>query len=158
MPVIKLLSSINAPAERCFDLSRSIDLHLISTRHTGERAIDGTTSGLISLGETVTWRAKHLGIWQTLTSKITEYKSPHFFVDEQVRGAFESFRHEHHFHQKGSVTTMTDIFDYKSPLGLIGKLADTLFLEQYMTNLLYERNRAIKEYAESEKWREVLRG
>ena len=156
MPVITLVSSIKAPADRCFDLSCSIDLHQISTRHTGERAIAGTTSGLIGLGEQVTWRARHFGVWQNLTSAITEYRRPYFFVDEMVRGAFKRFRHEHHFEEANGITRMTDVFDYVSPLGPLGCLADWLFLKKYMQNFLLERNRVIKEYAETEKWQEVL--
>ena len=102
MPSIILETPINAPIERCFDLSRSIDLHTDSMQHTGEKAIAGRTSGLIELGESVTWEAKHFGIRQTLTSKITEFDRPNYFVDEQVSGAFKSFRHEHHFEQQGS--------------------------------------------------------
>ncbi len=101
MPSIIIETLINAPIERCFDLSRSIDLHTDSMKHTGEKAIAGRISGLIELGETVTWEAKHLGIRQTLTSKITEFDNPNYFVDEQVSGAFKSIRHEHRFVQQG---------------------------------------------------------
>lgn len=76
MSVIQLTTIIKAPIERCFDLSRSIDLHMESTSGTGERAIAGRTSGLIEHNELVTWRAKHLGVWQQLSSKITEYEYP----------------------------------------------------------------------------------
>src|ERR1700733_15775427 len=117
MPSIILETPINAPIERCFDLSRSIDLHTDSMQHTGEKAIAGRTSGLIELGESVTWEAKHFGIRQTLTSKITEFNYPNCFVDEQVRGAFKSFRHEHRFVQQDGQTLMTDTFTFKSPLG-----------------------------------------
>jgi hypothetical protein len=78
MPKIELLTEINAPIEKCFDLARSIELHIESTKQTGERAIAGKTSGLIGLNETVTWRAKHFGTWQNLTSKITEYNYPNY--------------------------------------------------------------------------------
>ncbi len=157
MPKIELRTEIKAPVERCFDLSLSIDLHMLSTQHTGEKAIDGTTSGLIGLGESVTWRAKHFGIWQNLTSKITDYQRPDFFVDEMVKGTFKSFRHEHHFKQKDRETTkMIDYFDYQSPLGMLGRLADGLFLKAYMANLLQQRNRLIKEVAESDQWIKIL--
>ena len=150
MPKINLQTEINAPIEKVFDLSRSIELHIQSTKQTGERAIAGRTSGLIELGETVTWRAKHFGIWQTLTSKITQYDHPNLFVDEMVQGAFKSFRHEHHF--TGGVdgcTLMRDVFVFESPMGILGRLADLLFLKRYMTKLLIERNRVIKEVAEA---------
>ena len=124
---------------------------MLSTSETGEKAIAGRASGLIELNETVTWRAKHFGIWQTLTSKITEYNAPYLFVDEMVSGAFRSFRHEHHFEQQAGGTLMKDIFTYQSPLGPIGMLANKLFLTKYMTYFLVQRNKAIKEYAESGK-------
>ncbi len=143
------------PKELAFDLSRNMDLHEISTAKTGEKAIAGVTKGLIGLNESVTWRAKHLGIWQNLTSKITEFNFPNSFVDEMQQGAFKSFRHEHLFEETDGVTLMTDIFEYKSPLGILGKLADWVFLEKYMTQLLQERVLIIKEYAESGKWKEL---
>lgn len=104
--------------------SRSIDLHKLSTAHTGEEAIAGVTSGLIGLGESVTWRARHVGLWLVLSSRITEYDAPSYFTDEMVSGPFKSFRHEHHFKQQDGKTAMTDIFYYRSPLGILGKLAD----------------------------------
>ena len=156
MPRIELQTEIKAKKEIVFDLSRSIDLHKISTEHTNETAIAGKTSGLIELNESVTWRAKHFGIYQKLTSKITEYDRPNYFADEMVRGTFSEFKHEHHFVEFNNGTLMTDVFEYKSPLGILGKIADYLFLEKYMTELLIERNRIVKSYAESDKWKQIL--
>jgi ligand-binding SRPBCC domain-containing protein len=158
VPRIELQTTIKAEIQIVFDLSRSIDLHKISTEHTNETAIAGKTSGLIGLGESVTWRAKHFGIYQKLSSKITEFKSPVYFTDEMVRGAFKEFKHEHHFEDRNGETIMTDYFDYVSPLGRIGKIADKIFLKKYMTELLKTRNQTIKEFAESEKWKIVLDG
>jgi ligand-binding SRPBCC domain-containing protein len=152
MPIIELFTEINAPVKRCFDLARSIDLHLISTKHTGEQAIAGTTTGLINLGETVTWRAKHYFIWQELTSKVVELSSPNFFADEMVKGAFKSFRHEHYFFNSGDKTIMRDVFEFESPLGLLGRLFNLISLKAYMTSLLKQRNEVIRQVAESDQW------
>ncbi len=156
MPIIELHTEIKANIEIVFDLSRSVDLHKISTEHTNEKVVAGKTSGLIGLNESVTWRAKHFGIYQKLTSKITEFDRPHYFADEMVSGAFKKFKHEHHFADLDDGTLMTDIFEYHSPLGLLGRLADKLFLKTYLTALLEKRNRIIKEFAESGNWKEVL--
>ena len=147
---IELSTFIHAPIERCFDLARSIDLHMVSTKQTGEQAIAGRMTGLIELGETVTWRAKHLGVWQTLTSKITQFDFPNSFTDEMVKGAFKSFHHQHLFYSVDEQTVMKDIFIFESPLGMLGKLINFLFLGKYITRLLQERNRVIKKVAESE--------
>jgi ligand-binding SRPBCC domain-containing protein len=156
MPRIEILTKIKANKEIVFDLSRSIDLHKISTEQTNEKAISGKTSGLIELNESVTWRAKHFGIYQNLTSKITKFDRPNYFVDEMQKGAFKQFKHEHSFTELNNDIIMTDIFDYQSPFGILGKLADKLFLKKYMTELLTERNRVIKEFAESDKWKKIL--
>ena len=156
MPRIELQTDIKADKEIVFNLSRSIDLHKISTEKTNETAIAGKTSGLIGLNESVTWRAKHFGIYQKLTSKITDFDQPNYFVDEMVSGAFSKFKHEHFFEESDKGTLMIDIFDYTSPFGILGKIADKLFLENYMTDLLAERNRIVKEFAESDKWKAIL--
>ena len=111
----------------------------------------------MELNDTVTWRAKNLGIYQNLTSKITEFEKPNYFVDEMLKGAFKSFKHRHYFEDLNNGTLMIDIFEYRSPLGFLGKLANKLFLKKYMTSFLIERNNVIKESAESEKWKEILK-
>ena len=157
MPKIELITVIEFDKiEVVFDLIRSIDLHKISTKNSKEEAIAGKTKGLISLNETVTWKAKHLRVTQKLTSKVTDYKFPIFFADEMQKGAFKGFRHEHYLESKDGKVIVKDIFDYKSPFGFLGKVADYLFLKSYMKNFLRERNMVIKEYAESGKWKEVL--
>ncbi|RZK78903.1 MAG: cell division protein [Pedobacter sp.] len=149
MPIIRLETLVNAPLEVVFDLSRNIDLHVVSTAQTNEKAVAGKTTGLIELGEWVTWEAKHLSIVQRLTTKITEMKYPDYFVDEMVSGAFKSFRHEHIFKHKQGGTLMIDVFNYVSPMGILGKAADALFLKTYMSKLLTTRNLVIKQHAEN---------
>lgn len=157
MPIIYLETQIRAPKAIVFDLSRSIDLHKVSTKHTKEEAIAGKTSGLIEMNEFVTWRAKHFGVFQNLTSKITAFDWPNTFTDEMQKGAFKSFSHEHLFTESNGMTLMTDIFEYQSPFGLLGKLADLLFLKKYMTKLLENRNQVVKEFAESDRWKEIFK-
>lgn len=140
-----------------FDLARSIDFQSEAVRSSNERAVAGRTDGLIGLNETVTWYGKHLGVWQHLTTRITDFDPPHFFVDEMEKGAFKSMRHEHYFITIEEGTLMKDIFKYQAPLGILGWLVNKLFLKTYMTNFLKGRNRVLKEYAESGRWRELLR-
>jgi ligand-binding SRPBCC domain-containing protein len=156
MPTIHLTTYVAAPAQRVFDLARSIDLHRKSMAHTGEEAIAGTTSGLIGLNETVTWKAKHLRRVRILKSKIVAMDPPMSFTDEMVDGDFKSFRHEHHFKRIDNGTLLIDIFTYEAPYGSLGRLANRLFLTNYMKSLLETRNKTIKEYAESDKWKFIL--
>lgn len=142
------VTTIVAPIEVVFDLSLDIDAHLASMADSGERAIAGTTSGLIGLGETVTWRARHFGIPFTMTSKITEWDRPHRFVDEQIRGPFQSFHHEHRFDEADSTTVMTDRVRFDAPVGPIGCVVEHLVLGRYLHKLIAERNQYLKAEAE----------
>lgn len=148
MPRIHLSTIIGADIQTVFDLSRNIDLHQKSTSKTHEKAIAGRTSGLIEQGETVTWKAKHLGVYQTLTTKIISMNQPHHFVDVMQKGTFKSMKHQHIFTQEGKNTIMTDIFEFESPFGIIGKAFNVIFLKNYMEKFLKERNQFIKTTAE----------
>ena len=148
MATIILKTSINAPIERCFDLARSIDLHVQSMQSSGEKAIAGKRDGLIGLHESVTWRAKHFGITFEMTNMISKMEYPTLFVDEMVKGPFKKLHHQHQFKIRGSQTEMTDVFEFQAPFGLLGRLVEKIFLKNYMLKLIEKRNKVIKFQAE----------
>lgn len=156
MNKIELSTFIEAPIERCFDLARSIDLHKISVQQTQETAIGGVTSGLIGPNQKVLWQATHLGFRQTMETQISKFTRPFFFTDEMVNGIFKTMIHDHFFYVMNKDTVMVDHFYYEAPLGLIGEAADIIFLKRYLTRLLTQRNETIKQYAETDKWKEIL--
>jgi ligand-binding SRPBCC domain-containing protein len=148
---LHLATDIAAPIERVFELARDLDVHARSMAHTGEQAIAGRTSGRIEMGETVTWRARHFGIWWTLQSRITAVDPPMRFEDVQERGPFAWFRHEHRFEPlAGGGTRMSDHWVHRSPFGPLGWLADRLVIGRHMRHPLETRNAALKREAESE--------
>ena len=151
MPVIRVQTDIAAPPEVCFDLARSVDAHVDSTRATGERAVAGVTSGLLNLGDEVTFRARHFGVTQELTSHITVFDRPRHFRDEMLRGAFRRLVHDHYFEPLPSGTRMIDVFDFTAPFGLIGRAAEALFLTSYLRHFLGTRARILKELAEAKR-------
>lgn len=134
----RLETRTRVPAEELFDASLSIDAHIASMSRSRERAVSGVTSGRIELGESVTWRARHFGVWFTLTSRITDLARPRRFVDEQVRGPFRAFHHEHVFTRDGDDTIMVDTLTIASPVG--GRLAERVILVPYLRRLIRHRN------------------
>ena len=149
MPLIRLETAITAPVERCFDLSLSVDLHRHSVAHTHECPVAGVTSGVMKLGDSVTWAAVHFGIKQQLTSKITAYERPYRFTDEMVEGIFQEMTHLHEFVPQLPGTLMIDLFTFRAPLGILGRVAEVLVLTRYMKGLLLRRNRYLKQVAEA---------
>lgn len=148
MTLIKLSTTINAPIEIVFNLSRSIDFHLKSASKTKEKVIAGRSSGLIEQGETVTWKGKHFGLFLTHKSLISQFDYPNSFTDEMVEGYFKNFKHLHKFHSDGKNTTMEDYLEYRLTLGLLGKFVDHTLIKKHLTNFLTLRNDAIKKKAE----------
>jgi ligand-binding SRPBCC domain-containing protein len=149
MALIELETTIAAPIEVVFDLARDIDFHQRSMTESREIAVDGRTKGRIGLGETVTWRARHLGRTWTLTTRIVEMDPPRSFVDEQAAGPFAWFRHDHQFEPVEGGTRMIDDWRHGLPLGPLGWLADRLIVGRHLRRQLEIRNAALKAEAEA---------
>lgn len=148
MTTIKITTHYFAPIEKVFDINRNIDIHQQSASKTKEIAIAGITSGLINKNETVTWKGKHFGVYLTHQSLISELIFPTYFVDEQLKGKFKSFKHQHFFEQKENYVEVTDILNYETPYGIFGKLFDKLFLKKHLTDFIMKRNAILKNLAE----------
>jgi len=155
MPFIHLTTFIAAPQERVFDLSRSVALHKASMKDHNERIVDGTMSGLMNLNDTVTWTAKHLFKQRRLKIRISKIQRPEYFTDEQEAGDFKLMKHEHYFKPIENGTIMIDQFHFET-VGLMGKLVTKFYLEKYLTQLLKQRNKMIKEVAEGNMWKQYL--
>ncbi|MGH2688228.1 MAG: SRPBCC family protein [Actinomycetota bacterium] len=96
----------------------------------------------------MTWRARHFGVRWRMTSAVTAFAYPAKFVDEQVRGPFARWRHEHRFEDLGGATRVTDVVDYEVPLGPLGRLFDALVLNRYLTGLLERYGAVTREVLE----------
>jgi ligand-binding SRPBCC domain-containing protein len=144
VPDIELRTVIAASAEACFDLSLSVDAHTRSLGRSGERAVAGVTSGVLGGGDCVTWEAHHFGVPFRMTVMVTEYARPWRFVDEQQRGPFRDWWHEHTFEERDGLVLMTDRVRFSSPLWVLGRAVDRLVLTGYMTRLLRTRNASLR--------------
>ena len=148
MTTIKITTTYFAPIEKVFDTNRNIDIHQQSASKTKEVAIAGVTSGLINKNETVTWKGKHFGLYLTHKSLISAMEFPTYFVDEQLKGHFKSFKHQHFFEQKENFVEVTDVLEYETPYGIFGKLLDKILLKKHLTNFILHRNAVLKNLAE----------
>ncbi|MBL0884762.1 SRPBCC family protein [Myceligenerans indicum] len=140
MPHLRFETLVPATTDECFRASLSVDAHTASMAASGERAVAGVTRGVMDLGDTVTWQARHFGLPIRMTSAITALDRPHRFVDEQVSGPFAHWYHEHVFTPVDAGTRMVDTIDFRAPLGPLGAVVDRLVLTRYMTRLIRERN------------------
>jgi ligand-binding SRPBCC domain-containing protein len=148
MTTLTFKTAIHATAETVFNLARDVDFHTLSAQDTGEKAVAGKTSGLLGLGDAVTWRGRHFGLWLTHRSRISAMAYPFSFVDEMEAGHFRSFRHFHRFGQANGQTVMTDVVHYELPMGLIGRIFDRFVLRWHLAGFIGRRNAMLKAAAE----------
>ena len=153
MTTLRVTTRIAAPPAACFDLARSVDAHLASAGRTAERAVSGpggrsVTSGLLSLGDEVTFEARHLGLTRRLTARVTAYDRPAHFRDEQVAGPFAALAHDHQFAPDGDGTVMIDVLRFAAPYGPLGRLAERLVIGSHLRRFLVERGAALRSMAE----------
>ena len=147
MTKFRLETLIEAPIDVVFDLARDIGLHARSMAPTDEHAVAGRTSGRIEQGETVTWRARHFGLWWRLTSRITECTPrPPSPINRKVARSRGSATNT--FRSAPGGTGMADDWQHAAPFGPLGRLVDRLVLGRYMRRLLETRNRVLKAEAE----------
>jgi ligand-binding SRPBCC domain-containing protein len=79
---------------------------------------------------------------------VTDLDRPRRFVDQQVRGPFRRFHHEHVFESGGGGTLMIDRVSLDAPVGLIGRVVERLVLGRYLEQLIETRGRLLKTEAE----------
>ena len=153
MEMIRLATWIDAPAERCFLLSLSIDLRVASGLGSGEEAIEGVTSGLIGEGQTVTFQGRQFGVHGRHTIRMEIVRPYSYFRDVMIDGKFERYEHDHHFAPMDDGTRIRDEvrFSLGWSLGRIGA-------RKRLATCLKRRNALIKQVAESEEWRKYLDG
>jgi len=139
---------IVAPPEVVFDLARDVSVHVESAAFSRERAVaPGRTEGLLELGDIATFEGVHL-LRLRFTVRIVELVRPHRFVDELERSAFRRLRHVHEFEEREGATLMRDTLDWTSPLGLLGRIADALFVTGHMQRFVRRKQLALKKVAE----------
>jgi ligand-binding SRPBCC domain-containing protein len=150
MAGIVVETRIRAPIELCFDLARDVNAHAESAAFSSERVVEpGRTQGLLELGDLVAFEGRHFGIRQRFVAKIIALDRPHCFVDEMVEGSFKWLRHIHEFQDNDGITLMRDILEWEAPLGVVGRLADALFLRRHMQRFVSTKQNNLKRIAEN---------
>ncbi|MDB5326297.1 MAG: cell division protein [Phycisphaerales bacterium] len=148
--VVRVSIDIAAPLERCFDLARDVEAHVQSAAATGERVVDGKRTGLLELGDTITFEARHLGFRRRLSAVISAFDRPTFFQDRMTAGAFKSLEHDHHFTANADGSThMVDNVRFQVPCGWPGRLVGRWIVAPHLQKFLIQRGQVLKTMAEA---------
>jgi ligand-binding SRPBCC domain-containing protein len=165
MFVVKDNVHINAPIERCFLLSTSLEL---VGRELGMEATAGSfvaedgarramrTRGLVVGGDRIRWEGWKFGLPQTHVSLISEYVPYSFFQDRMIAGRFQYFQHDHEFTEVGGQVLLKDVVRFSLPLGIAGRLVGKRIVVPHVRLLLRRRFQLLRGLAESDGWRKYL--
>jgi ligand-binding SRPBCC domain-containing protein len=151
MTRIVIETKIYAPIELCFDLARDVNAHRESAAFSSEQVVPpGRTEGLLELGDLVAFEGRHFGFKQRFVARITALDRPHRFDDEMIQGSFKWLRHFHEFTSTDDLTVMRDTLEWEPPLGIIGCLADALFVRRHMLWFVSTKQNGLKRMAEAQ--------
>jgi len=150
---IKESIHVNAPIDRCFLLSTSIDLVAQSLRM---QPVSGQTTGLVVNGSRLTWRGWKFGLPAWHETLITAYDRPAFFQDTMASGMFRSFQHDHRFQDIDGQTLLIEIVRFSLPLGPLGKAVAKRIVIPHILATMQNRFQLIKRIAESSDWEQYV--
>jgi ligand-binding SRPBCC domain-containing protein len=100
----------------------------------------------IYAGQVIEYRLRPLPFFRTYwMTEITHVQEGRYFVDEQRRGPYSLWHHQHHFRKIAGGVEMTDIVHYALPFGLIGNLAHPLFVRRQLEGIFQYRFQRVEE-------------
>ena len=148
---------VRAPAERCFDLTRSVDLHVDSSTDIAARAVGGRAHGLSADGDCTTWSARFCGLRFAMTTRVEDFAPPTSFGDRLTRGLLRQFAHVYRFKPlPDGGCAVSDELTVEAPFGPLGRLVERFYLARRMNLLVQRRLEHIRRVAESDDWRRYL--
>jgi ligand-binding SRPBCC domain-containing protein len=86
-----------------------------------------------------------LGIPLTWITEIKAVKEGEFFIDEQRKGPYAIWHHEHHFKEVDGGVEMTDIVSYEVPFGILGKLVHPIIVKPKLSQIFNYRTKRVNE-------------
>jgi ligand-binding SRPBCC domain-containing protein len=151
--VFRLKESIHvdAPIERCFLLSTSIEIVRETIKLT-----PSVKTGLIHSGDMLWWSGMKFGLPAAHQTLITGYDRPNFFQDTMGHGMFKHFQHDHFFRFVDGQTLMWDIVRFSLPFGLPGREIGRRVVVPHVLDLLLKRFNLLKRIAEGDDWERYI--
>jgi ligand-binding SRPBCC domain-containing protein len=130
--VFKQVQHLPIPVEEAWQFfSRPKNLAVITPEHLNLKFTNEVYGEDIYAGQIITYKVKPLlGIPLFWLTEITHVEHLRYFVDEQRRGPYALWHHQHHFKSIAGGTEMIDIVHYQLPFGFLGNIALPLVRKQ----------------------------
>ena len=125
-------------------ISSPANLKKITPEHMGFDIITPDLPDKMYPGMIIAYKVSpFMGIKMTWVTEITHVEGNAYFVDEQRIGPYSMWHHEHKIEAVEGGVLMSDIVSYAPPLGILGKLANSLFIRKQLKQIFDFREKAI---------------
>jgi ligand-binding SRPBCC domain-containing protein len=122
------------------------NLAAVTPPHLNLKVTNEVYGGALYPGQVMTYRVKPLlGIPISWMTEITHVEPMKYFVDEQRKGPYKLWHHQHHFKTIDGGVEMTDLVHYRLPLGVLGSMANRLLVQQELRKIFAYRYQKIIE-------------
>ena len=149
MPYTQIIRKqlINTNIDEIWDfMSSPKNLERITPNDKGFKITSNNEDQLMYAGMIISYKITPLlNFPLTWVTEITQVKEKEFFIDEQRVGPYKMWHHEHIFKTKEDGVLMTDIITYIPPFGLLGKLANSLFIKKRINEIFDYRSQIIEQ-------------
>ena len=147
MHCIKTVQNIPISIEAAWEFfSNPANLQAITPPKMGFRIISTNHGDRMYAGQIIEYKvAPLLGIALYWMTEITHVESRKYFIDEQRFGPYALWHHQHHFKEIPGGVEMTDIVNYRMPLGFIGRAANQIFVKNQLKSIFDFRSAKVEE-------------
>jgi ligand-binding SRPBCC domain-containing protein len=141
------VQKIPASVDEVWDfINNPFNLKDITPDYMGFQVTSNSGSDTMYAGMIITYIVKPvLGIPMKWVTEISQVKDREYFVDEQRMGPYKMWHHQHKIQIISGGVLMTDIVTYIPPFGLLGVIANSLFIKKQLQHIFSYRTKAIED-------------
>ena len=144
---IQTVQKIPVSLQEAWDFfSNPANLAAITPGDMGFTVISKHQGPIMYPGQLIEYKVKPFaGISVYWMTEITHVEDKKYFVDEQRFGPYRFWHHQHHFRAIPGGVEMTDIIHYRNPMGILGRLANSIFVSKKLGSIFSYRYRKVEE-------------
>lgn len=126
-------------------ISSPANLKEITPEHMGFVITSNNGDEKMYPGMIITYKVSPiLGIKLNWVTEITQVKNQEFFIDEQRIGPYSMWHHQHKIESIEGGVLMKDIITYKPPMGILGVIANSIFIKKQLEEIFDYRKKALE--------------
>ncbi len=125
-------------------ISNPRNLRTITPDHMGFNISSGPLPDKMYVGQIISYKVSPvLGIPLNWVTEISHISEQEYFVDRQIVGPYRLWHHEHFLTETADGVLMKDLVTYKPPMGILGKLSNTILIKKKIRQIFDYREKML---------------